>query len=117
MRIAGGIAAGARGIGGEATLALSLADFNRLVAEHGPILYRMAYRLVGNRHEAEDVAQETFRSAWKSRQRFRPGSGERAWLTSLLRRRVADHWRRPRPPSPSETKPPPTAPAQRSLDA
>ena len=79
-------------------MALSLSEFNRLVSDHGPVLYRMAYRMVGNRHEAEDLTQETFRSAWKSRERFRPGGGERAWLAAILRRRVADYWRRPRPP-------------------
>ena len=52
---------------GVAGLALSRAEFNRLVTEHGPNLYRMAYRMVGDRHEAEDILQETFRSAWKSR--------------------------------------------------
>ena len=79
-------------------MALSLAEFNRMVSEHGPTMYRMAYRMVGDRHEAEDLVQEAFRSAWKSRRLFEPGGGERAWLASILRRRVADHWRRPRPP-------------------
>ena len=80
-------------------MALSLAEFNRLVADYGPTMYRMAYRMVGDRHEAEDLVQEAFRSAWKSRRLFRPGGGERAWLNSILRRRAADHWRRPRPPT------------------
>ena len=80
-------------------MALSLAEFNRMVAEHGPVLYRMAYRMVGDQHEAEDLVQEAFRSAWRSRRLFRPGNGERAWLASILRRRVVDHWRRPRPPT------------------
>jgi RNA polymerase sigma-70 factor (ECF subfamily) len=75
-------------------LALSQAEFNRLVEDHGSTLYRMAYRMVGNRHEAEDVVQETYRSAWKSRRSFQPGLGERAWLASILRRRVIDRWRR-----------------------
>jgi RNA polymerase sigma-70 factor (ECF subfamily) len=93
-------AAGARQVQkGTATLALSLAEFNRMVFEHGPTLYRLAYRMVGDQHEAEDLVQEAFRSAWKSRRLFQPGSGERAWLASILRRRVADHWRRPRPPT------------------
>ncbi len=96
---AGGEATGALGDPkGGVTLALSLAEFNRMVADHGPTLYRMAYRMLGDRHEAEDLVQEAFRSAWKSRRLFRPGGGERAWLASILRRRVADHWRRPRPP-------------------
>ena len=79
-------------------MALSLAEFNRLVADYGPTMYRMAYRMVGDRHEAEDLVQEAFRSAWKSRRLFRPGGGERAWLASILRRRVADHWRKSKPP-------------------
>jgi len=75
-------------------LALEPADFNRLVEEHGAALYRLAYRLVGDRHEAEDMVQETFRSAWRSRDRFLEGQGERAWLAAILRRRTADYWRR-----------------------
>jgi len=78
---------------------LGLAEFNRLVDEHAPALYRMAYRLVGDRHEAEDLVQDAFRSAWKSRGQFEPGRGERAWLVAILRRRVGDHWRRPKPPT------------------
>ena len=54
-------------------LALSQVEFNRLVTDHGPTLYRMAYRMVGNRHEAEDVVQDTFRSAWKSRASYHEG--------------------------------------------
>src|SRR5271157_1254749 len=70
-----------------------------MVADFGPAMYRLAYRLVGDRHEAEDLVQEAFRSAWKSRELFRAEGGHRAWLAAILRRRVADHWRRPRPPS------------------
>lgn len=75
-------------------MALSQADFNRLVADHGPALYRLAYRLLGDSHEAEDVVQDTYRSAWKSRRLFEHGRGERAWLAAILRRRAADRWRR-----------------------
>jgi RNA polymerase sigma-70 factor (ECF subfamily) len=54
----------------------------------------MAFRLVGDGHEAEDMVQETFRSAWKSRHRYQEGRGDRAWLVSILRRRVVDRWRK-----------------------
>ena len=79
-------------------MALTIAEFNGMVADHGPAMYRLAYRLVGDRHEAEDLVQEAFRSAWKSRNLFQGGGSSRAWMAAILRRRVADHWRRPRPP-------------------
>jgi RNA polymerase sigma-70 factor (ECF subfamily) len=75
-------------------VALSRTDFVVLIHEHAPALYRIAYRLVGDAHDAEDVVQETLRSAWKSRQSFQCGRGQRAWLAAILRRRVIDRWRR-----------------------
>jgi RNA polymerase sigma-70 factor (ECF subfamily) len=78
-------------------LALSQAEFQRWVVDHGPAMYRIAYRMVGDRHEAEDVVQDAFRSAWKSRRSFEAGRGERAWLVAILRRRVVDYWRRSAP--------------------
>ncbi|MFM7243108.1 MAG: RNA polymerase sigma factor [Planctomycetaceae bacterium] len=68
--------------------------FETWVAEHVDVLYRVAYRLLGDRHAAEDVLQDTFQSAWCSRSRFDASRSERAWLLAILRRRVADHWRR-----------------------
>ena len=58
------------------------------------VLYRVALRLVGDPHDAEDILQETFRSAWVSRHLFDAERSERAWLLAILQRRVADHWRR-----------------------
>lgn len=75
-------------------MSLSLTEFNRLTTEHGDALYRTAYRLMGDAHDAEDVVQETFRSVWTSRERYEPGRGDRAWLLAILRRRAADRWRR-----------------------
>jgi RNA polymerase sigma-70 factor (ECF subfamily) len=69
-------------------------QFDRWVAEHVEVLYRVAFRLLGDPHDAEDVVQEAFRSAWVSRHRFDPDRSERAWLLAILRRRAADHWRR-----------------------
>ncbi|HAY80987.1 MAG TPA: RNA polymerase subunit sigma-70 [Planctomycetaceae bacterium] len=82
-------------------MALTQADFDALVDEHGPAMYRIAYRMIGDRHEAEDVVQETFRSAWRSRGRFQSGRSPRAWLAAILRRRVVDHWRRRPAPKPT----------------
>ncbi|MBL9093602.1 MAG: RNA polymerase sigma factor [Planctomycetaceae bacterium] len=75
-------------------MALTQADFNRLIGEHGDALYRTAYRLMGNAHDAEDIVQEAFRSVWKSRDRYESERGDRAWLLSILRRRAVDRWRK-----------------------
>lgn len=80
-------------------MGLTQAAFDRFVVDHGPALYRLAYRLVGDRHEAEDLVQDAFRSAWKSRHTFQPGRGERAWLAAILRRRAVDRWRKNDPPT------------------
>ncbi|SRR5258708_11168432 len=88
----------------EGEFTLSQAAFNRLVSDHAPALYRLAFRLVGDAHEAEDVVQDTFRSAWKGRARFDATRGGRAWLAAILRRRVADRWRRRPPPRLAEVE-------------
>ncbi|MEN0111021.1 MAG: RNA polymerase sigma factor [Planctomycetota bacterium] len=75
-------------------MALDKAQFRTLVEQHGPALYRLAFRLLGDAHDAEEVVQDAFRSAWSSRARFDPKRGERAWLASILRRRAVDRWRR-----------------------
>ena len=86
-------------------MALTLAEFNQLVSQHAVALYRLAFRMVGDPHEAEDVVQDTFRSAWKSRSRYEAARGQRAWLTMILRRRVADRWRkRPLPSTLAENE-------------
>jgi len=69
-------------------------QFNQWAADHVAVLYRVAYRLLGDAHDAEDVLQDTFRSAWTSRHLYDRSRSERAWLLAILRRRVADHWRR-----------------------
>ena len=72
----------------------NVAQFDTWLGEHVTALYRVAYRLIGDAHAAEDVVQDTFRSAWTSRDLFDRSRSERAWLMAILRRRVADHWRR-----------------------
>ena len=69
-------------------------QFDRWVRDHEEILYSVAYRLLGNQHDAEDVVQDAYRSAWTSRHLFDPARSERAWLLAILRRRAADRWRR-----------------------
>ena len=50
-----------------------------IVREHGDRVYRLAYRLSGNAHDAEDITQETFIRVFRSLDGYRPGSFE-GWL-------------------------------------
>lgn len=49
-------------------------SWDDLVREHGPRVYRLAYRLAGNRQDAEDLVQETFIRVFRSLDTFQPGS-------------------------------------------
>ncbi len=47
-------------------------------------LFRTALRITGERGRAEDVIQEVYLQAWKSFDRFEPGTNCRAWLFKIL---------------------------------
>ncbi|MGE3467609.1 MAG: sigma-70 family RNA polymerase sigma factor [Pyrinomonadaceae bacterium] len=49
-------------------------------------VFRVAFWLVRNREEAEDLTQETFSQALKSFHRYTPGTNCRAWLMTILYR-------------------------------
>jgi RNA polymerase sigma factor (sigma-70 family) len=53
--------------------------WEEIVREHGDRVYRLAYRLAGNTHDAEDITQETFIRVFRSLDSYRPGSFE-GWL-------------------------------------
>ena len=48
-----------------------------------PGLYRIAYSILRSRPDAEDAVQQALLSAWKHRDRARPGA-ERAWLARIV---------------------------------
>lgn len=53
--------------------------WGELVAEHADSIYRLAYRLSGNQHDAEDLTQETFMRVFRSLKNYQPGTFE-GWL-------------------------------------
>jgi len=65
-------------------------DPERWVDEHGDALYRFALIRVGREEAAEDLVQETFLAALRSRKRYRGQSTERTWLIAILKRKTAD---------------------------
>lgn len=64
-----------------------------VVRDHGDRVYRLAYRLAGNSHDAEDITQETFIRVFRSLNNFRPGSFE-GWLHRIATNVFLDMVRR-----------------------
>lgn len=58
-----------------------------------PALLTIAQRALGHPDAAEDVVQEMWTSALSAAARFEGRSSVRTWLTRILRRRIADHYR------------------------
>jgi RNA polymerase sigma-70 factor (ECF subfamily) len=76
------------------------ASFAELYERYIPAVYRFVYARVGCREEAEDVTSEAFRQMWTSRRGYGGLGSFRAWLFCIVRRTLADHYRRKRPVTP-----------------
>lgn len=61
----------------------------------GSLVMGIASRALGSRHDAEDVVQQVFVSAWQSRHTLRPSqTALPAWLVGITRHRIADEYAR-----------------------
>ena len=74
-------------------LKVQLEDFEAEAMPHLKGLYRTAFLLLRDRHEAEDLIQDTYLEAWKSFHRFELGTNCRAWLFKIMFHRL-HHLRR-----------------------
>lgn len=61
-------------------------DFDGWVRQYRAFLYRAAWGLTGDRAAAEDLVQETFTQAWRSRHQLRMIESLQPWLYRILRR-------------------------------
>jgi RNA polymerase sigma-70 factor (ECF subfamily) len=67
------------------------------IAQYSPGVYRVALRLTGDEVEAEDVAQETFLSAFKAIDKFEGRSGLATWLYRIAHNAALMRLRRAQP--------------------
>jgi RNA polymerase sigma-70 factor (TIGR02943 family) len=61
---------------------------------YGDYLYSFARSRINDAETAEDLVQETLLNAWRSKDRFEGRSTEKTWLTSILRNKIIDHYRK-----------------------
>ena len=71
--------------------------FNRLVQMYQTPVYNLTYRMLGERMEAEDAAQETFLRAFRNLHRYDCERPFRTWLLSIASHHCIDRIRRRRP--------------------
>ncbi len=62
--------------------------YEMLVQRHSAMAYRVALRLCGNHHDAQDIAQEALIAAWQNLARFRAESLFSTWLYRIVTRRA-----------------------------
>jgi RNA polymerase sigma factor (sigma-70 family) len=65
-----------------------------LMSEHGAAVYTRAYRLLGDRHAAKDVLQQTFLEAYRDLVAFDGRSSFKTWLLAIATHRALDVVRR-----------------------
>ncbi len=70
-----------------------LPSWDDLVRQHADRVYRLAYRLSGNQHDAEDLTQETFIRVFRSVHNYQPGTFE-GWLHRITTNLFLDMARR-----------------------
>ena len=59
--------------------------FEYTVIPHFNVIYNSAYRMTGNKNDAEDLVQDVFLSAYKSFHQFAEGTNCKAWLYRILK--------------------------------
>lgn len=70
-----------------------LPTWEEIVEQHSDRVFRLAYRLTGNRHDAEDLTQEVFVRVFRSLDSYTPGTFE-GWLHRITTNLFLDGARR-----------------------
>jgi RNA polymerase sigma-70 factor (ECF subfamily) len=68
--------------------------FATLYDRHARAAYSLAYRMMGEKHSAEDLLQDAFLKVWRSAESYRSERGSvRTWILSIVHNRAIDQLR------------------------
>ena len=70
--------------------------FEMIIRTHSRPLFAIAYGILQNREEAEDIVQDSLVKAWKTRWRVRDPEKFPAWLATIARHKARDFFRKRR---------------------
>ena len=76
------------------TLAGNRDAFSQIVSRYQSLICSLAYSATGSLGQSEDLAQETFITAWKRLSHLRERDKLRAWLCGIARNRINNFLRR-----------------------
>lgn len=68
--------------------------FRELHRRYSPLLFGRAYRLLNDRHDAEDVVQDTFMVAWENLAKLRHPDRFPGWLQGILGNKIKEFIRK-----------------------
>lgn len=71
-------------------------SFERLIAEHQKKVFNIAYRMLGNLEDANDVAQEALVKAYRGIEKFKGKSSFSTWLYAIVNNACIDFIRKNR---------------------
>src|ERR1035438_6116634 len=77
----------------ELTLGGNRDAFRVLVERHSASVFRLAYRLTGNRHDAEEVVQEAFLRAYQKLAQFASRANFGTWVYRIAANYAIDRMR------------------------
>src|SRR2546427_8750380 len=80
----------------ECTLAGDRDAFRALVERHSQNVFRLAYRMTGNRHDAEEVVQEAFLRAYQKLGQFASRANFGTWVYRIAANYAIDRMRQRR---------------------
>jgi len=72
-------------------------SFEVLVDRHLSMVYKFAYRYLGNADDARDVAQESFIKAWSHLERFDRTRNFKTWLLTITKNTALDFLKKKKP--------------------
>ncbi|TAN41658.1 MAG: sigma-70 family RNA polymerase sigma factor [Nitrospirae bacterium] len=72
-----------------------ISAFEELVLKYRDRIYNLCAYMLGNAHEAEDAAQDTFIKAYQGLSRFKPDAAFYTWLYRIAVNTCIDYRRRP----------------------
>jgi DNA-directed RNA polymerase specialized sigma24 family protein len=76
--------------------------YEMLVQRHSATAYRVALRISGNHHDAQDIAQDAPIAAWENLARFKADSSFSTWLYQIVTGRALNKINRGRDADPAD---------------